>query len=190
MTDIILITGGSRSGKSRYAQSLAESLAGPRVYVATATDTDNEMRVRIDRHRMERTNRGWATLETPRDLAIALRDTRHDYSVWLVDCLTFWISNLMFEASENSRSIDEAQVTALTIEVLEAAQHRARTLIFVTNEVGMAIVPDNPLARHYRDLVGRCNQVVAAAAHVVTLVVCGIPLCLKGDKCAAFEINH
>jgi len=175
----ILVTGGARSGKSRYALALAESLSSRRTYVATCPlMDDDEMRDRIARHRRDRASRDWRTIEEPTDLADALHKISGP-GVVLVDCLTLWVNNLMYQTRENGAELDEDKMAARCREVLDVCQEREGAVIFVTNEVGMGIVPDNEPARQYRDLVGRSNQVMAAGADVVTLVTCGIPLQLK-----------
>jgi adenosylcobinamide kinase/adenosylcobinamide-phosphate guanylyltransferase len=179
MGRIILVTGGCRSGKSRYAQALAEGLPGRRVCVATCPVLDDEMRERIRRHRQARAAAQWDTLEAPVDLAQAL-DRAAAYDVVLVDCLTLWVNNLMYEASERGQVVTEDEMARRCDEVLAAGRRHPGSTVFVTNEVGMGIVPENGLARRYRDLVGRCNQAIAAGADTVTLVTCGIPLTLKG----------
>jgi adenosylcobinamide kinase / adenosylcobinamide-phosphate guanylyltransferase len=175
---ILLITGGCRSGKSTCAQQLAESLPPPRLFVATCPVTDDEMRRRIERHRTLRSGRGWETVEEPIDLAgVFRRNTEH--GVLLVDCITLWINNLMHDAQHQSREITEDDVAERCGQMLQAAGECRGTTIFVTNEVGLGVVPENALARRYRDLVGRANQVIAARADAVTLVCCGIPVSLK-----------
>lgn len=181
MSAVILITGGCRSGKSAHAQHLAESLGGKRAYVATSPVADEEMRVRIARHRQERCNRGWETIEEQTDLAGAILHAR-EYAVVLVDCLTLWVNNLMHEADERGETVEEHDVERLCRAILDACRQHRGTIVFVTNEVGMAIVPDNPVSRRYRDLAGRCNQVIAAGADEVTFLVCGVPLALKKRK--------
>ena len=178
MARIVLITGGCRSGKSAHAQRMAESLDGARVFVATCPVTDDEMRARIARHRQQRRHRDWDTIEEQVDLAAAIGHSR-SYGVVLVDCLTLWVNNLMYETGKRDRTVDEHEIERLCGEVLDACRGHGGTVIFVTNEVGMGIVPDNAASRRYRDLVGRCNQVVAAGADEVTLVACGIPSTLK-----------
>ncbi|NQT85601.1 bifunctional adenosylcobinamide kinase/adenosylcobinamide-phosphate guanylyltransferase [bacterium] len=175
MARVILVTGGSRSGKSAYARALAESLSARRAFVATAPITDDEMRQRILRHQRERSDADWRTLEAPVDLVGALEQARA-FDVVLVDCLTLWVNNLMYEAGRN---VEEDEIAEAVGRVLAACAAHAGTVVFVTNEVGMSIVPENALARRYRDLVGRCNQTLAAGADAVTLVACGIPLHLK-----------
>jgi adenosylcobinamide kinase / adenosylcobinamide-phosphate guanylyltransferase len=178
MARIVLVTGGCRSGKSAYAQQLAESLPSPRLFVATCPVTDDEMRRRIEQHRQARRDRGGGTVEEQADLAGVFR--RHaEQSVLLVDCVTLWVNNLMYHAERESRSLSEADVAERCEEMLAAADTCRGTAIFVTNEVGLGVVPENAQARLYRDLIGRANQTIAARADAVTLVCCGIPLHLK-----------
>lgn len=181
MARIVLVTGGCRSGKSAYAQQMAESLPPERLYVATCPVTDDEMERRIEQHRQARRDRGWETIEEHLDVAGVLR--RHaEHSVLLVDCVTLWVNNLMYDAERQSREITEADVAERCGEMLDAVEACRGTVIFVTNEVGLGVVPDNALARRYRDLIGRANQTIAARADAVTLVCCGIPLHLKERK--------
>lgn len=181
MARIALITGGCRSGKSGFAQRVAEGLPPVRLYVATAPVTDAEMAARIEAHRQARRERGWETLESPLDLESAFQAGR-TYSVCLVDCLTLWVNNLLFEAQNRGEAFGEGQVHTRAAAMLDAAERCAAPVIFVTNEVGGGIVPENPLARLYRDLIGRLNQIVAARADWVALVACGLPLNLKGTS--------
>lgn len=176
MAEIILITGGARSGKSRQAQKLAESIPGKRLFVATCPVTDEEMRQRIERHRLERQDAGWQTVEETVSLGQVLTEN-HDYEVVLIDCLTLWVNNLLFTDAGNELS--EETVSDKVRKVVAACSARSGVVIIVTNEVGLGIVPENVLARRYRDLVGRCNQEVAAAAGKVIMTVCGIPMTIK-----------
>jgi adenosylcobinamide kinase / adenosylcobinamide-phosphate guanylyltransferase len=176
MSRIILITGGCRSGKSQYAQKLAENYSQQRIYLATAVATDSEMKVRIQEHQKLRQPANWQTQEVPMDLKAAISNSP-SAAVLLVDCITFWVNNLLY--AENSLSENEIREKCLSL--LTSCRSRKGTVIFVTNEVGMGIVPDNPLARQYRDLLGRCNQVLAEQADTVVLMTCGIPLFLKGS---------
>ena len=180
MANIILIVGGCRSGKSAYAQQAAESLPAPRLYVATCPVFDDELAQRVEAHRLARSGRGWETVEEQIDLAGVLGRSRHQ--AVLVDCVTLWINNLMYSAQQESRDLTESAVAQQCCEVLEAAAACPGTVLFVTNEVGMGIVPDIPASRRYRDLAGRANQTIAARADAVTLVSCGIPLHLKGVR--------
>ena len=179
MARIVLVTGGARSGKSAYARRVGEALPGPRALVATCPVIDDEMRARIRKHRKARSQKDWDTLEETAALTRILREAEK-YRVLLVDCLTLWINNLMYEAERSGREVEEEEMEERCRALLAACSPRRGVVIFVTNEVGMGIVPENALARRYRDLVGRCNQVVAAGADEVVFLVCGIPLRLKG----------
>ena len=180
MSRLILITGGSRSGKSEYARHMAEALAGTRVFIATCPALDAEMTERIRKHQEKRRERGWQTVEEPLDLAGALRQSAC-FSVLLVDCLTLWVNNLLHDAHQAGKTITEEDMAQKCREVVQVCPDLDATVIFVTNEVGMGIVPSNTLSRLYRDLVGRCNQTMAEAADEVTLVCCGLPLHLKKE---------
>lgn len=165
----LLVLGGARSGKSRLAQSRAEELGGNLIYVATAEAWDDEMRERIALHQADRDGR-WSTLEAPLDLAAAIAARSAPGATLLVDCLTLWATNVMLAEREL-----EAEIAALT----EAVRGFRGTLILVANEVGLGIVPDNALARRFRDFAGRLNQAVAAVADEVVFVAAGLPLRLK-----------
>ena len=179
MARIILITGGSRSGKSSFALDLAEKQSGLRLFFATCPKTDAEMEERIRLHRLERENRGWHTIEEPVDLAGRL-EQNHDYPVILIDCLTLWINNMMYQAELAGKKLDEDEVGRQAGLLMSAGSGCKGTVILVTNEVGLGIVPENAVARLYRDLVGRCNQCIGRQADEVYFVSCGIPLILKG----------
>jgi adenosylcobinamide kinase / adenosylcobinamide-phosphate guanylyltransferase len=180
MAEIHLITGGSRSGKSAYAQALAEALPGRRAFLATCPIIDAETAERVKRHREARSAAAWETVEEPVDLAGAIgRATA--YRVLLVDCLTLWINNLLYEAEQRGEVVTEEATAQRSRELIAACRAFPGTVIFVTNELGMGIVPENEAARRFRDCAGRCNQLIAAAAAEVTLVVAGIPLRLKGE---------
>ena len=166
---LTLVLGGARSGKSAYAESL---VAGPgAVYVATAEAIDDEMGERVARHRARR-GEGWTTVEEPLDLAAALREHAHapGASGVLVDCLTVWLGNLM----HSGRDIDREAGS-----LLESLAAPRAPVVLVANEVGLGVVPDNPMARAFRDHAGRLNQALAARADRVVLVTAGIPLVLK-----------
>ena len=178
MGNLILVTGGSRSGKSAYAQEIAESLGGHRVFLATCPPVDEEMVARMKRHKHARAGRGWETIEETLDLAGTLRQNGTCDAI-LVDCLTLWINNLMYETEKSKAKIDEDEMSDLAEDLVSAAMAVGGPVIMVTNEVGMGIVPEHPSVRLYRDLVGRCNQVVARGADRVVLMVSGMPIEMK-----------
>ncbi|HPC00916.1 MAG TPA: bifunctional adenosylcobinamide kinase/adenosylcobinamide-phosphate guanylyltransferase [Syntrophales bacterium] len=177
---VFLVTGGARSGKSTFAQGLAESLSRERTYIATCPVLDEELAARVAIHRRAREGRSWRTLEEERDLAGALGLAPE--GVVLVDCLTLWVNNLMYDADSRGLSLTEGDMAALAGGVVQAARARRGDTVLVTNEVGMGIVPDNYASRLFRDLAGRCNQIVAAGADAVVFMVSGIPLWIKGDQ--------
>lgn len=166
---LTLVLGGARSGKSRYAESLITALPSPWIYVATAEARDSEMAERIATHRARR-GTGWQMIEAPHDLALALETAPAGAPV-LVDCLTLWLSN---------RMLADADVDAEIGAFEEALDRRAGTVVLVSNEVGFGVVPDNALARRFRDLQGRLNQRLAARADRAVLVIAGLPLTVKG----------
>jgi adenosylcobinamide kinase/adenosylcobinamide-phosphate guanylyltransferase len=165
---LTLIIGGARSGKSRYAESLIAALPPPWVYVASSQALDAEMTQRIAAHRARRGS-DWRTIEAPHDLAAVL--AAHPTTPILVDCLTLWLSNRMLA----NAGID-AEITV----VENALSKRSAPTVLVANEVGFGIVPDNPLARRFRDQQGLLNQRIAALADLVVLMVAGLPVYVKG----------
>lgn len=165
---VILITGGARSGKSAHAEKRARSFPGRPVYLATAEALDTEMAARIAMHRARR-GTDWTQREVPLGLAPALIDT-DDGGARLVDCLTLWLSNLMHAERDWSRAVTELAVTLRGLK---------NPVILVTNEVGLGIVPDNALARAFRDAAGIMNQTIAAVADEVEFIVAGLPMKLK-----------
>jgi adenosylcobinamide kinase/adenosylcobinamide-phosphate guanylyltransferase len=168
---LTLVLGGARSGKSRYAESLTMGFPPPWVYVATAEPLDDEMAARIAEHRGRR-GTDWRTIEAPRDVAGAVAGAPAGSAV-LVDCLTLWLSNLMLAGADIDTETDR----------LDGVLTRATTpIVLVSNEVGSGIVPDNALARRFRDAQGRLNQRVAARADRVVLMVAGLPLVVKGPS--------
>jgi adenosylcobinamide kinase/adenosylcobinamide-phosphate guanylyltransferase len=165
---LTLVLGGARSGKSRYAESLVTALPPPWIYAATAEALDAEMAARIGAHRARR-GAGWTTVEAPRELAATL--AAHAQAPVLVDCLTMWLSNLMMADAPIDAEIDR---------LAQALRGAAAPVVLVANEVGSGIVPDNALARRFRDLQGGLNQRIAAQADQVVLLVAGLPLFVKG----------
>jgi adenosylcobinamide kinase/adenosylcobinamide-phosphate guanylyltransferase len=166
---LALVLGGARSGKSDYAEGLITALPRPWIYVATGEAGDPEMVERITAHRLRRGAR-WNTIEASQDLAAALGTVPRTAPV-LIDCLTLWISNRMLAG---------ADVDAEFAGLQEALDPRSGTTVVVSNEVGSGIVPDNALARRFRDLQGRLNQRLAARADHVALMVAGLPVVIKG----------
>ncbi|KQN08052.1 adenosylcobinamide kinase/adenosylcobinamide phosphate guanyltransferase [Sphingobium sp. Leaf26] len=166
---LLFVLGGARSGKSRYALSRAEALPGTLVFVATAQALDNEMDSRIARHRKERGPR-WRTIEEPFDLAAMVQAEAKADRVLLIDCLTLWASNLLLA----DHDIDAA--TGALVMALGEAQG---PVILVANEVGLGIVPDNALARRFRDVAGTVNQAVAACVDEAVFMAAGLPMRLK-----------
>lgn len=169
MTGTLLVLGGARSGKSSYAQARAEALGGDLIFVATAQAFDDEMADRIARHRADRGPR-WSTIEAPIELGAAIRAHSRPGRALLIDCLTLWTSNLLLGGQD---------IAAATAELLAAITAAPGALIFVANEVGLGIVPDNSLARRFRDEAGRINQQIAAAANEVVFIAASLPLKLK-----------
>ena len=181
MAKVVVVTGGSRSGKSAYAQRFAEGVAPPRTYIATATVTDEEMRARIRRHQADREKALWKTVEEPLDLAGAI-GAAGESGVILVDCLTLWVNNLLYESEKRGACLTEEEMREKCRQVLAVCGGVCGTVIFVTNEVGMGVVPGDALSRRFRDVAGRCNQVMAEGADAVVFMVSGLPLLLKGER--------
>jgi adenosylcobinamide kinase/adenosylcobinamide-phosphate guanylyltransferase len=172
--ELTLVIGGCRSGKSRHALKLAESYPGAyRMFIATCEPKDEEMRDRVARHRAERGGR-WQSEEAPLDLAEAVETSGVAADVLLVDCLTLWISNRLLHQPE------QKDMTLAAERLVEAFAAAKCPVVVVSNEVGTGIVPENALARTYRDAVGTVNRIVAASADSVIWMVAGIPVSIKG----------
>jgi len=183
---MILILGGARSGKSRYAMQRAKELAGDAqaVYLATAEAGDEEMAARIRRHRGERPA-GWQTVEVPRDVAYAIEELGskatggRGQAVVIVDCITLWISNLLL-AEGQEVAVDREGVVLAEVEALASAAREAHAyVILVSNEVGLGVVPPTPLGRIFRDISGRAHQLLAQAADEVYVMWAGLPQQIK-----------
>ena len=177
MSQTIFITGGVRSGKSRFAEQITHNFGAPLCYLATAQPLDDEMDHRIAKHQQRRGD-AWHTIEEPLQLAETLANHDGTCNAVLIDCLTLWLSNLLMLHEYLGEKAEER--------ILEDVLHLAETLramttpvVIVSNEVGMGIVPENRLARIFRDIAGQANQIIAAAADEVWLVASGIPLKLK-----------
>ncbi len=170
--DHILILGGARSGKTALAERLATALGQYPAYLATAEAWDEEMEERIAQHQSDREGR-FHTIEEPLDLADQLRASAPAHDVILVDCLTLWITNLIMAERNVADAVDEL------IEVL--GEITSSRIILVSNEVGLGIVPDNAMARQFRDLAGRAHQRLATTCAHVYFVVAGLPMVMKGE---------
>ena len=167
---ITLVIGGAKSGKSSFALRKAEAFRGKKAYVATAEALDDEMKLRIEKHRNRR-GEEWHTIEEPLKIAGVLKGLGNGYSAAVIDCLTLWLTNLVLGAGE-----PESEIGSFLSALKEGG---FPPLFVVSNEVGMGIVPDNALSRRFRDLAGHLNQEVAASADEVYLVAAGIPLKIK-----------
>ena len=178
MGKTVLVLGGARSGKSRFAQQVAESLPGPRAFIATCPVLDEELAVRIEQHRMARRGKGWDTIEEPLALDDALGRVA-DYRVILIDCLTLWVNNVLHQAAGQGARTTESEMVAYCRGLQKTCSQIEGTVIIVSNEVGWGLVPPDPLSRLYRDLVGRCNQEISGWVETVVLLLAGIPLYLK-----------
>ncbi|WP_433966823.1 bifunctional adenosylcobinamide kinase/adenosylcobinamide-phosphate guanylyltransferase [Tunturiibacter gelidiferens] len=172
-SSVTLVLGGVRSGKSRYAQQLAERESRV-IFVATAKVSDDEMQQKIERHREERPAE-WITVEEPLELVQVLAQQGKNCDVMVVDCLTIFAANLLEAEGDDRRAVDR-RVEALC----EALRSASCSVVLVSNEVGSGVVPAYPLGRRYRDLLGEINQSVARVADDVVLMVAGLPLALKG----------
>lgn len=165
-----MVIGGARSGKSRFAEGLVIRSARPRLYIATAEAWDDEMRARIAQHQQDR-GPDWRTLEAPHDLPVALASARPE-EVVLLDCATLWLTN---------RMLAEADLEAEAAALIAAIVACPAPVVVVTNELGWSIVPENALARRFRDAQGRLNQRLAEAAGLAVAVIAGLPVALKGQ---------
>jgi len=186
MAKIILITGGARSGKSTYAEKLAMEENTKVLYVATSIPFDDEMKERVKKHRSRRPS-NWDTFEGYKDLKNIFTNQSLEFNVVLLDCITIMVTNLILEKiGENIEIFSEEELNQIEREILkeiadflDAAMATTKSIILVTNEVGLGIVPEYKLARFFRDIAGRVNQYIASRAEEVFLVVCGIPVKVK-----------
>lgn len=168
----VLVLGGARSGKTSFAERLAMRIGEKPVYLATAEALDREMRERVETHRRARAGR-FATIEEPINLSDALIESSKEFDVVLVDCLTLWITNLLGRGVNVANEVEELGVTLRQI--------KTARIILVSNEVGLGIVPDNALARTFRDLAGSAHQRLGEICTDVYFVAAGLPLTLKGS---------
>ncbi len=173
MKEIIFVIGGCRSGKSSFALDYANKHFRQKVFLATSQVLDDEMKERILRHRETR-GPDWKTIEEPIKLAETLTSLKADYEVVLIDCLTLWVSNLLMDGETEDKILSRAEA------LVESMQKIPQSIIVVSNDVGAGIVPENKIARIFRDIVGIVNQRVAACSHTVVVTVAGLPLVIKG----------
>ncbi len=169
----VLVLGGARSGKTGFAERLAMRAGESPLYLATAQALDGEMRERVRMHQQQRHGR-FATLEEPIELTLALKAAARTHDVILVDCLTLWITNLLGANHDVAKAVDELVAALPTLD--------SSRVILVSNEVGLGIVPDNSLARMFRDLAGAAHQRLAEICTDVHFVVAGLPMTLKGER--------
>ena len=182
---LILISGASRSGKSTFAEKTAAQIGSNIAYLATAQALDDEMKVRIEKHKKQRPS-SWQTFEEQFKLSQVIENNRQTYDTWLLECITLYISNLLFSKADAGNIGDNYIATEVQNyilheidKLLETIKKSSITMIAVTNEVGWGVVPADALSRAYSDIVGKANQQLAAAADEVYLVTMGIPLKLK-----------
>lgn len=179
----MLVLGGARSGKSEFAEKIAERTGKRMTYIATAAIRDEEMAERVKLHQKRRPN-SWITVEEEKDiLGVLSRGGKGD--VFLLDCATVWLTNLLLEQhhteTDDERNKKEARILEQVAGLAETVEN-GLDLIVVSSEVGLGIVPEHPLGRTFRDLAGKANQVLASKADSVYLVVAGIPLVIKGER--------
>ncbi|MDU3601379.1 bifunctional adenosylcobinamide kinase/adenosylcobinamide-phosphate guanylyltransferase [Veillonella atypica] len=183
---IILCSGGARSGKSEFAEQLALSLKGRKAYVATGQAFDDEMKDRIKKHQLRR-GKEWITFEIPLHLHKNWEQIKNVSDVILIDCLTMFTSNHIFAHGDINTQEDSNRIESIILEELrlllqEINNSNDKTVIFVTNEIGLGIVPENKLARYFRDITGRVNREVASAANKMYLTISGVTIELKSQE--------
>lgn len=183
---IILCSGGARSGKSEFAEQLALSLKGRKAYVATGQAFDDEMKDRIKKHQLRR-GKEWITFEIPLHLHENWEQIKNVSDVILIDCLTMFTSNHVFAHGDINTQEDANRIESIILEELrllleEINNSNDKTVIFVTNEIGLGIVPENKLARYFRDITGRVNREVASAANKMYLTISGVTIELKSQE--------
>ena len=183
---IILCSGGARSGKSEFAEQLALSLKGRKAYVATGQAFDDEMKDRIKKHQLRR-GKEWITFEIPLHLHESWEQIKNVSDVILIDCLTMFTSNHVFAHGDINTQEDANRIESIILEELrllleEINNSNDKTVIFVTNEIGLGIVPENKLARYFRDITGRVNREVASAANKMYLTISGVTIELKSQE--------
>lgn len=189
MSKILLVTGGARSGKSTFAEKYLMDRFEKVAYIATAIPFDDEMKLRIAKHKAQRPSH-WETFEQYKNLDLLVSEIAKSNEACLLDCLTIMVTNWMMDAEHidwyhpSPELVDGLQKDILSamVVLMERLRTLNLTMVFVTNELGMGVVPENPMARAFRDLAGRVNQLVASYADEVYLLVCGLPMTIKSEK--------
>ena len=179
MAEITFISGGCRSGKSSYAEEEVLNKSGKHYYLATAEAFDHEMKDRINRHREIREGKGWLTFEEAIEPEKIIK--KLESGIVLLDCLTLWISKLMWEAEKKEQVISEKWMAERAENLISVMKQSPCSFVVVSNETGLGIMPMNAQARLFGDLAGRTNQLFAAAAKKVVFMVSGLPMVLKDD---------
>jgi len=172
---LIFVTGGCRSGKSQFALDYANRHFQRKLYLATCEALDEEMVKRIEHHKLRRGS-DWQTVEEPIKIAEAIKQHENDVEVILLDCLTLWLSNLLMRKKDDREIMNELS------RLVDTVSQGQTSFVFVSNEVGMGLVPTEPLGRRFRDLSGMTNQKIAEVAQTVVFMVSGIPIFLKGEE--------
>ena len=175
---INFVIGGSRSGKSAFALKLAENLSEDRTIIATCPRSDDELNDRIERHKRERHDRNWHTVEETIHISQKLNTINESHTI-LIDCITLWINNLLYESEKSGTTIADEEIYRLTEELCWLSRNRTKDVVIVSNETGLGIIPDNALARRFRDISGKCNQIIAGMSDHVYFIASGIPIKIK-----------
>lgn len=183
MGKIIFIIGGVRSGKSKYAIKLAKNTTNEVIFLATGIAKDEEMKKRIEEHKKSRPDR-WRTIEETKNISSILLDIQPPCELVIIDCLTFFVSNLLLQGVSEETILQEIK------KIVDIVLQVDYTTIVVSNEVGGGVVPGNQLARRFRDIIGLTNQIMAKSAHEVYLIVSGIPVKLKENFDGEVKRNH
>lgn len=180
MSKIIFLLGGARSGKSSYAIELAKRISDKVLYLATGVPCDDETKAKIEKHKKARP-KSWTVIEKPLNVETALKEIDNSIEVVIIDCFTFWVSNLLlhYQDKKVDSSYLETEITTRVLQVISIARNIKAQVIIVSNEVGLGIVPETSLGRIFRDILGRANQMVTASADEVLLMVAGIPIKVK-----------
>ncbi|QJA09637.1 bifunctional adenosylcobinamide kinase/adenosylcobinamide-phosphate guanylyltransferase [Romboutsia sp. CE17] len=186
MSKIILVTGGARSGKSSFAESLCKDRNNKTAYIATSIPFDDEMKARVKKHKNSRPSE-WKTYEIYKNIYSIIQEISKEHETVILDCVTLLVNNLMFNSDINVDNANQEEINALELyikdqvnKLLDEVKATDLYFVMVTNEIGMGVVPGNKLSRIYSDIVGRINQLIASRSDEVHFVVSGIPMKIKG----------